>query len=88
MNFLGFRTGKSIIDDALASFRTVVVELEKGIELSTIERGHSIKELEDVTAEFERTKTSINATITNNDKSVAQALKVKTNIEKLLDSDT
>lgn len=88
MKFLGFKTGSSIIGDALASFRAVVTELEKGIELSTTEREHSVKELADATAEFERTKTSINTTIADNDKSVAQALKVKTNIENLLDSDS
>lgn len=79
-----FNSGKSVINKALGSFKTISAELDKGITLSTTENTKKMKKLEDERKAFEKLKASIESEVSANEADIATAKIVKANIAKIL----
>lgn len=82
LNF--FRTGKSVIADALTAFNEVTKQLDEGIKLSNQEcKQHSL-DLETARKTFETKEKTLNTKILNATAEADKATIVRDNITRLL----
>ena len=79
-----FRSGNTIISNALDSFRKIKEELDAGISKSKEEREKSNTKLEVKREKFLEVERELNAKTAANSADIELALQVKENLDKLL----